>query len=698
MANELRDRARELWEQSKGKRTLASIAGELDIPLPTVKSWKQRDAWGAKTRNPEKDASKRLKDASRKRRASANTAIARVVEQAEGLTDVEKDFCAHFVGCYNATQAAWRTGRYSTYHSASQNGYDMLHRPAVQAEIKRLKEIKRAAILADADDIVELHMRIAFADITQFVEFGRETVDVMGMFGPVTIKTKDPVTGEEVEQTLTREVNTVRFKEHGQVDGAVLAEVKQSKDGASVKLADRQKSLDFLAQYFLLNPMDKHKVEFDRRRLELEQQKVTAETQAMAGGDAPYIPDAVWRELMNPAYAEQLTATQPVQIFFGGSSSGKSFGILGQRTVRDMLRGGRNYLICRKTGRTLRNSSFNEIKKCISRMDLEPYFQVNKTDMVITCKPTGMQILFGGLDDVEKVKSITPAKGVLTDVVIEEATEADYDDYKQLTKRLRGGDESIPKRVTLLFNPVLQDHWIYEQFFAGAWDDSKNRFSTEDLLIQRTTYKDNRWLTADDIAKLENETDRYYYEVYTLGKWGILGNLIFTKWETKDLAEIAKATHQFYNGQDFGFFPDPAAFVRVGYNRAKKEVYIFRELGGTDLTNDLLAEQLKPIIRREVLTCDNAEPKSIQELNNFGITAVPAVKGPGSLEFGIKWLQRQKILVDPSCKALILELKKYKYREDRNGHVLPEPVDRDNHYIDALRYALESVMVEARIN
>lgn len=115
------------------------------------------------------------------------------------------------------------------------------------------------------------------------------------------------------------------------------------------------------------------------------------------------------------------------------------------------------------------------------------------------------------------------------------------------------------------------------------------------------------------------------------------------------------------------------------------------------MTNDDIAGQVKPIIKREVLTCDNAEPKSIQELNNFGINAIPAVKGPGSVEFGLKWLQKQTIIIDPRCVEIIGEIQKYKYREDKNGNVLPEPVDRDNHWIDALRYALEHIMVETRV-
>lgn len=115
------------------------------------------------------------------------------------------------------------------------------------------------------------------------------------------------------------------------------------------------------------------------------------------------------------------------------------------------------------------------------------------------------------------------------------------------------------------------------------------------------------------------------------------------------------------------------------------------------MTNDELAAKIKPLIHSEVVTCDSAEPKSIQELNNLGINAIPARKGAGSVEFGIKWLQKQRIIVDVSCTEVALEFKKYKYQEDRSGNVLPKPVDRDNHYIDALRYSIEAEMVEANV-
>ena len=202
-----------------------------------------------------------------------------------------------------------------------------------------------------------------------------------------------------------------------------------------------------------------------------------------------------------------------VQIFFGGASSGKSF-FIAQRIVTDTLKG-RNTLILRNVARTIRGSCWNEVVKAVTRMRLNDEFDISKTEMLITSRRYGSQILFAGLDDVEKIKSITPASGVLTDIWIEEATETSYDDYKQLEKRLRG-ESRHPKRITLSFNPVYKEHWVFGQFF-GNWQDGTNEYHDDGLSILKTTYLDNRFLTQDDRDALEKESDQYYRNVYTLG-------------------------------------------------------------------------------------------------------------------------------------------------------------------------------------
>ena len=158
---------------------------------------------------------------------------------------------------------------------------------------------------------------------------------------------------------------------------------------------------------------------------------------------------------INDRYIPYINNQKRIQLFYGGSSSGKSY-FISQRTIIDVLNG-RNYLILRNVASTLRNSVYNQIVKTIVDMGLKSEFQITKSEMAITCLKNRKQILFAGLDDVEKLKSVTPIDGVLTDIWIEEATETKYEDYKQLTKRLRGIDkEKFTKRIIFTFNPILK--------------------------------------------------------------------------------------------------------------------------------------------------------------------------------------------------------------------------------------------------
>lgn len=205
--------------------------------------------------------------------------LAAMVDENEELNDKQKLFCLLYVKSFNATRS-YQKAYGCSYETALSKGPALLKNPKVQDEIRRLKAERNLDLMADVNDLVELHMRIAFGDITDFVEFGRKEVPVMNMFGPM--KTKDPITGEEVP--LTKEINDVRFRESSEADGRLIAEVKQGKDGASVKLVDRQKSLAFLERYFEVNPMDKHKVAYDNARLELERSKQDNSAKALVLG------------------------------------------------------------------------------------------------------------------------------------------------------------------------------------------------------------------------------------------------------------------------------------------------------------------------------------------------------------------------------------------------------------------------------
>lgn len=393
-----------------------------------------------------------------------------------------------------------------------------------------------------------------------------------------------------------------------------------------------------------------------------------------------------WR--INPVYRPFIDDQTRTQILFGGSSSGKSR-FIAQRLVYDLINGERNYLVVRNTGRTNRSTTFNEINTVISDWKLSKYFKINKSEMTITCMiAKNRQVFFMGLDDVEKLKGITPENdGVITDVWIEEATETSEDDCNQLRKRLRG-DSKVSKRMTYSFNPIMRSHWIFKRFFQNMHDSDKD-YRDPDLAILRTTYKDNCFLAPDDIKDLENETNEYYRDVYTLGKWGVLGHLIFTNWHVEDMTGLRDAFGTYHNGLDFGFTNDPTALARCA--RKEKKLYITHEMYEFGMTNDLIAAGIKPIISNEAVRCDPSSPKDIAELRGYGINATAASGGKGSVNHGIQFIQQYEVIIDRTCQNAINEFQLYQWDKNKQGETMNQPIDKHNHFIDALRYALSGI-------
>lgn len=396
---------------------------------------------------------------------------------------------------------------------------------------------------------------------------------------------------------------------------------------------------------------------------------------------------------VNPAYLPYLNKPQFLQIFYGGSSSGKSFFIT-DKIVLDTL-DGCNWLCCRNVANTIKRSVFNEITKSIASMGLTKHFSINRSDMIITCNLNDKQILFCGLDDVEKVKSITPQNGVLERIFIEEATEIKREAYLQLKKRLRGRSKHS-KHIIMAFNPILKSHWIYQDFFGG-WQDDKNVYEDADKLILKTTYKDNIFLTAEDRRLLEDETDPYFYNVYTLGNWGILGNVIFKNWRVEDLKEQIPQFDKIRCGMDFGFASDPNALLKVHLDKMRKKIYVFDEWYQTGMTDDELLRVSKSFFGNQYVICDSAEPKTIDFLAMNNVKAAGAVKGGDSINRGIRWLQGYEIIIDVKCQNFKNEIEQYHWQEDKYGNAMAKAVDAHNHLIDALRYALNDEILSAEV-
>lgn len=230
------EQAKAMFHQGK---KLIEIAEALGIPEGTVRSWKNRHGWNATLQKPKRNVAKK--------KEVKKEAVAEAVDQVlknPDLTDKQRLFCVLYVRCFNATKA-YRKAYGCSYETAMTNGAALLRNARIRDEIASLKQARLNREMLDEHDIFQKYMDIAFADITDYVEFGRERIQVMGAFGPVEVK--DPETGKKVP--LMKEVNTVRFRESAELDGTLIAEVKQGKDGASIKLMDRLKALDWLSDH-----------------------------------------------------------------------------------------------------------------------------------------------------------------------------------------------------------------------------------------------------------------------------------------------------------------------------------------------------------------------------------------------------------------------------------------------------------------
>lgn len=222
---------------------LVEIASQLNVSEGTVRSWKSRYKWDCNVANEKRNVAKKKKEENSKNKKAIADEVNQVLENTD-LTDKQRLFCLYYIRYFNATKA-YKKAYGCSYDVANSEGYKLLVNPCIKEEIKRLKQNRLNRELMDESDIFQKYMDIAFSDITDYVEFGQEEVPIMAVYGPVQVK--DEKTGKK--KTFTKRVNVVRFKDSEEIDGTIISEVKQGKDGASIKLADRMKALDWLAEH-----------------------------------------------------------------------------------------------------------------------------------------------------------------------------------------------------------------------------------------------------------------------------------------------------------------------------------------------------------------------------------------------------------------------------------------------------------------
>ena len=239
-------RAQQAKELFLSGMKLIDISRQLDVPEGTVRRWKSTYKWESERSDRNNERSE-IKRAQKEHKEKPIAEEVRMVMENTELTEKQRLFCILYVRCFNATKA-YRKAYECSYDVANAEGYKLLVKPCIKEEIQRLKQNRLNREMLDEHDIFQKYMDIAFSDITDYVEFGREKVPVMGAFGPVMVK--DEETGEKVP--LMQEVNTVKFRESIEVDGTLITEVKQGKSGSSIKLADKMKALDWLAAHMNL--------------------------------------------------------------------------------------------------------------------------------------------------------------------------------------------------------------------------------------------------------------------------------------------------------------------------------------------------------------------------------------------------------------------------------------------------------------
>lgn len=344
-----------------------------------------------------------------------------------------------------------------------------------------------------------------------------------------------------------------------------------------------------------------------------------------------------------------------------------------------------NALVVRKTYRTLQDSCYAQLSWACDRLGVKEYFDFKLSPLEIIYKPTGQKILFRGLDDPLKVTSVTVDVGYLCFLWIEEAYEImSESDFDMLDESIRG---EVPgelfKQITLTLNPWNERHWIKGRFF--------DREDKETLAIT-TNYLCNEWLDESDrnvFERMKVHNPRRF-QVAGLGNWGIAEGLVYEnfieqKYTLSDVRDCVTVA-----GLDFGYTNDPTAFFIGFLDDKNKVLYVWDEIYKKGLSNRKIYEEIKKHgYAKESITGDSAEPKSIDELYDYGLRIKGAKKGRDSIMNGIQWIQDLKIVIHPRCTNFITEISNYTWDKDRFGKTLNVPVDDFNHLMDAMRYALE---------
>lgn len=352
-------------------------------------------------------------------------------------------------------------------------------------------------------------------------------------------------------------------------------------------------------------------------------------------------------------------------------------------------------IVIRRYGNTLRESAYAQMLWAIDMLGASEAWKASVSLMTLTYLPTGQRILFRGLDDPMKLKSIKASEGWYKYIWYEEAAELDgMESIRSVNQSLlRGGDSFT---VMYAYNPPRS---------ARHWINQHTAIPREDTLTHHSTYRDipPDWLgeaflaEAEHLRKVRPAAYAHEYMGEVTGEGSeVFDNVTLRPMEEEEIEHFDRIRC----GIDWGYAADPFHFAQCHYDGTRRRLYIFGEIHGVRISNRKAAEMILPRAGRCTVICDSAEPKSIDEMRGYGIRVRGAKKGPDSVEYGVKWLQDlEEIVIDPvRCPQTAREFTHYELERDREGNFKGGFPDKNNHSIDAVRYACEADMSAGAIS
>lgn len=379
----------------------------------------------------------------------------------------------------------------------------------------------------------------------------------------------------------------------------------------------------------------------------------------------------------------------------GGRGSAKS-SFAGFEIVNGIMEdetGLSNAIVFRYVGNTLRDSVFSQIAWCIDTLGVGHLWKPRVSPMQFTYLPTGAQIVFRGLDDSNKLKSIKPQKGVFKYIWFEEFSELPGPNFVRSVMQSvqRGGDSFTVFRT---FNPpISQNNWA--NLYINEPDERAVTLQTNYTDVPREWLGEAFLYEAERLKAINPKAYEHEYMGIPTGS----GGEVFPNIEVRTIADDeADCMGYIFQGLDFGFAVDPMCFVRVAYDQRKEIIYLLDEIYERHCSNARIDKLIKEKRYEDVrIVADSAEPKSIADLRGLGLSCSACHKEPGCVNYRVRWMQQRRIVIDPKrTPNAYKEFTQYSYAVDKDGNLLAELVDKDNHSIDAVAYALDRVIYQKR--